>query len=147
MSENNEENLEEEKDEVEEEKKEEAPKLSPDARDHDKGVKEGAQRIFNKMHSIEREDVEEDDIVEPVLMKDNEGSISFVTTGQPKVATVYPANPTLRYSIEVQDSEGNPISIIPNVIANYRMRINMIKGDYKLVVKSEGDLPFSVKIE
>lgn len=154
---------EQEKTEAPEEKQEEAgEQLKEDKENHppkkrtgfnfeDPASKQAADSIFNKMFSIESEDVdesEEAEIMEPVQMDEHySGGVDFVSDGEPRTLSVYPTNPKAKYSIEIQDEQGNPISVIPNRMGISRARVSIMAGNYKAVIKSPGNAsPFTVKL-
>ncbi len=137
----------EEEKEPEDTGEDERPQVSMPPKSHDKASEAAASSILNRMFSVESEEMAEEEI--PVVLQSSKDSIELNSDGESDhVVSVFPVNPNSKYMIEIQDNMGNVISTIPNIQRAHRARLKMIKGDYKVVVRSErGDDKFNVKID
>jgi hypothetical protein len=150
----NENNEEEEKERLKEEDDEEIKEKKSkfyDGAEGDKVVKQVAEKIYNKMFSIKNEEVDEEEEQQnysSVQMEKGEGFLNFISEGNEKTISIYPNNPKVKYSMEIQSEDGETLSIIPNLMSVYKAKINTFKGNYKLVVKSpESNMPFIIRMQ
>jgi hypothetical protein len=137
-----EEEMEEENEEVEESA--EKPKYIPSARDNDEETKTIAKGLFDKMFEIE-ETFEEEDEIEPTIVR-NEDNYLFKTNGEENKVVISPYNEIERYNIEIRDEDGHIIREIPNVKGRFMARMNLIKGSYRIHIKSQSNMPAIIKL-
>lgn len=124
------------------------PKYSAEARDNDPQTKQVAQSVFNKIFEIKNEEEVQNGEKPSDVIQSNHDFVSFNSDGKDQVLVVQPSDSDVSYNIELVSTDGKMRKTIPNRRGDFKARMSIDKGEYKIIIKSQGGpVPFAVKVK